>query len=446
MACVDFTKAQVSEAYLTLQRTYAFPYDLKPEQLSVICDLVNGVHSFVVLPTGYGKSDIFVLVPLILDVVRPQKKHKALVVVPLLSLMADMAVKYQQRRVRVVAATKQDKMSQADVRGIQDGEFSVILVSPELLVKNARWMDVFTQSANYKNSICLVAIDESHVLIEWGDTFRPCYKVLGELRSHIDDATFCALTATCSPSIKRKILEVIHLTDANTSTTAILPDRPNIKLKFIKKHPRDMEEALAWYLLELAEKKQQCPKVIVYCRNIRHTGHGYGMLSYAFQKMSGLSKSEVRSLIAEYHAELFDEKRQQITAEFRKQDSSIRCLISTVAFGMGIDIPDVHWIVHWGESNTVVQYWQEVGRCGRNGQPAEAITYHDGTQLQRCSEEMKSLVQNISQGLCIRKSVLTALHLPEMDPISKKNGCLANCCSVCDCTCDCQECKNKSKE
>ena len=173
-----------------------------------------------------------------------------------------------------------------------------------------------------------------------GETFRPCYSILGELRSHLDQASFCALTATCTPRIKQKILDVLHLRTIEIATTAVSPDRPNITLTFVDKHPSDIEMALETYLTELLDKRFSCPKVIIYCRNVRRTGHSYGSLSYTLHKQ-GVPKAEVRKLISEYHAELYEDQRLRITSEFRKEDSDIRCLVSTVAFGMGIDIPDV---------------------------------------------------------------------------------------------------------
>ena len=113
-----FTEQQVLQAFQKVKETYDFVHMLKNEQLQVICQLVNGINAFVVLPTGFGKTDIFVLSPLILDQLVPASKHFALVVVPLLSLMADMTIKYHRKGVPVVTVTAQSKMTQSDKKGL----------------------------------------------------------------------------------------------------------------------------------------------------------------------------------------------------------------------------------------------------------------------------------------------------------------------------------------
>lgn len=227
-------------------------------------------------------------------------------------------------------------------------------------------------------------------------------------------------------------------------TTAIIPDRPNIHLRFVEKHPQEMQDTLEWYLQELAANQFECSKAIIYCRNLRQTGRGYGMMAYSLFKQSGLAKPVVRKLVAEYHAELYESDRQRIAAEFRKPDSHIRCLVSTVAFGMGIDIPDIRYIIHWGESNSITQYWQEVGRGGRDGSPAEAILYHSGTHLHRCEEATKELFGKVKLGFCIRNLVLSSFRIPEMasENSDNRDKCVANCCSVCADKCACTQCSH----
>lgn len=276
------------------------------------------------------------------------------------------------------------------------------------------------------------------------EEFRPCYASLGVLRSHFDSTPFAAFTATCSPLIKHKILDILHLREEEVKTIAVLPDRPNIFLRFVEKHASDMEDALDWYLQELKDKKGECRKAVIYCRNLRTTGRGYGMLMYQLHKKYHLTKAEVSTLISEYHAELFDAERQRITEEFRKNDSSIRCLLSTVAFGMGIDIPDIKFVIHWGESQTVVQYWQEVGRCGRDQSASVAELCHIGQQLYRCDESVKDLIKQVKNGNCIRKAVLDKLKLPEMKERDiSEDICVLQCCSSCSIKCCCEKCKSK---
>ena len=229
---MSYTIESVLEAYNKLQKLYKFNYSLKTDQVQAIVNIINKKHSLVVLPTGYGKTDIFMLTPLILDILKPDEKHYALVVVPLLSLMAEMKLKYKDRGVDVVMVTQTQKMEAEELAGIKNGTYPIILVTPEILVDNKHWLDIFVKSPTYQKSIAVVAIDEAHVLVLWGEQFRPSYKILGELRSHFDQTPFAAFTATCSEQIRLQICQILHLTVDEVSITAAIPDRPNIMISY----------------------------------------------------------------------------------------------------------------------------------------------------------------------------------------------------------------------
>jgi len=140
---------------------------LKAEQVAPLKNILNGQHCLVVLPTGFGKTDIFILPPLMMDILEDEKQHFAIVIVPLLSLMFDMVVKYRVRGVEIVAITQASKMTPDDLDGIKNGRYSIILISPELLLANRMWIDTFATSDVYRRNVILVAIDEAHLLIEW---------------------------------------------------------------------------------------------------------------------------------------------------------------------------------------------------------------------------------------------------------------------------------------
>ena len=168
-------------------------------------------------------------------------------------------------------------------------------------------------------------------------------------------------------------------------------------------------------------------------RNLKQTGHGFGMLVYKLHA----GESFANKLVSEYHAEVEDEEKERILNEFRKPDSRIRCLVSTVAFGMGIDIPDIRLIIHWGESDAVSQYWQEIGRAGRDGQPAEAILYHRQTQLRLCQPDIQACIAQVKAGTCIRRQILKSLTVVGMDKTNTQSdqGHPCACCSYCTSTC-----------
>ena len=156
------------------------------------------------------------------------------------------------------------------------------------------------------------------------------------------------------------------------------------------------------------------------------------MLLYAAQK-AAFVEGQVdyrHKLISQYHAEVHETNKKRILDEFRKPDSTIRCLVSTVAFGMGIDIPDVRLIIHWGESDSVSQYWQEVGRGGRDGQASEAHMYHLPRQLNLCHKNMRDMIADVKSGRCIRKAVLTRLTIQNMKVPPTTMSC-EMCCNIC---------------
>ena len=167
MSEMGFSQKQVEDAYNKVKELYTFPYGLRDMQLQAICHLVNCKHSFIVLPTGSGKTDIFVLVPLILDILDPTKKRCTLCIIPLLSLMLDMTEKYMERKVAITMVTKLANMSTDVQNGLKEGSFSVILTSPECIQDVEHWRQIFLESQVYKESLSLVAIDEVHVLVEW---------------------------------------------------------------------------------------------------------------------------------------------------------------------------------------------------------------------------------------------------------------------------------------
>ncbi len=168
-----------------------------------------------------------------------------------------------------------------------------------------------------------------------------------------------------------------------------------------------------------------------FSRNLRHTGRGFAMLLYKAQEYAFKNddKTFKNKLIREYHAECQEQEKREILEEFRKEDSTVRLLLSTVAFGMGIDIPDVSLIIHWGESDTLSQYWQEVGRAGRDGRQSEAHLYHRQIQVIRCQEEVKQFVKNVTEGQCMRSLILRALTVKGMKQpeLVQKDS----CCSIC---------------
>ena len=162
---MPYTSREVERAYIEIKKNYDFTYDLKSEQIQALTNLVNKAHSFVVLPTGYGKTDIFILTPLLLDVLEPGKRHCALCIIPISGLMVDINIKFKARKVPITIVTKLRDLECKNY--IKEGKYSVILTSPECVQDMEQWRSLFLDSEDFRKCLCLIAIDEAHVIIEW---------------------------------------------------------------------------------------------------------------------------------------------------------------------------------------------------------------------------------------------------------------------------------------
>ena len=180
-----------------------------------------------------------------------------------------------------------------------------------------------------------------------------------------------------------------------------------------------------------------------FCRSVSQTAELY--CSFMENLINrGMDPDPSQRLVEMYHRNIDEDSRIRITTEFKKTDSVIRCLISTVAFGMGVQIKDVRIVVHWGAPKNLLTYWQEVGRAGRDGSSARAICYAYGQSLDR--RRTDEAIINLTTEECIRLQVLKGLYIPGMRTIPlQKNGCDNLC--VSECSCDrclcCHACWNK---
>ena len=192
----------------------------------------------------------------------------------------------------------------------------------------------------------------------------------------------------------------------------------------------------------------RCPKTLVYCKTINMVVKVGTFLTLAAREGAYTeSRTGTRNRrVAVYHAEVPDKYQMYYLEEFKKPDSSIRILVCTVAFGMGVSIPDVDFVIHWGVPRSILCYWQEVGRCARDGRRGTAIFYvvrATKTHHPKCDSEMLQFCAKLEQqSECVRLTIMRALHLPEMgdreleEMISTKH-CTENC-SQCKCTkCQC---------
>ncbi len=321
-----------------------FGYDsFRGHQEAVINHVIDGGDCLVLMPTGGGKSLCFQIPAL----VRP---GTAIVVSPLIALMKDQVDALRQAGVRAAALNSSLGMGEAAAieRAMRNGELDLVYVAPERLV-TPRCLELLADI-----EIALFAIDEAHCVSQWGHDFRPEYLQLSLLHERFPDIPRIALTAIADGPTRRDIVERLALGEARIFAAGF--DRPNIRYRIVTK-----KDAKAQLLAFLAEEHRS-DAGIVYCQTRRKVEEVADWLA-----MKG-------RLALPYHAGLDAATRQRHQDRFLKEEGVI--IVATVAFGMGIDKPNVRFVVHLDAPKSLEAYYQETGRAGRDGLPADAwMTY-----------------------------------------------------------------------
>jgi ATP-dependent DNA helicase RecQ len=322
----------------TLQEVFGLK-EFRPHQREIIDQVVSGGDAFVLMPTGGGKSLCYQLPAL-------QRSGLTIVVSPLISLMKDQVDALQANGVR--AAMYNSNLDAGEARDVLErlhtGELDLLYVAPERMMKPG-----FLHSLE-RMEIALIAIDEAHCVSQWGHDFRPEYVALGGLREHFPGTPFIALTATADPQTREDIVAVLRLQGARRFVTSF--DRPNIRYTVLEKH-----QPHAQLLRFLAGRENE-------------SGIVYALSRKRVEEIAGHLQDRGLSAAA-YHAGLGAATRRDVQERFVRDDVAI--VVATVAFGMGIDKPNVRFVVHYDLPRHLEGYYQETGRAGRDGLPAEAL-------------------------------------------------------------------------
>lgn len=322
-----------------LQHTFGFPA-FREHQEEIIAQVMGGGDALVVMPTGSGKSLCF-QIPAIL---RP---GTAVVVSPLIALMDDQVMALEQLGVKAASLHSGLDMDEASSvrQQLRAGELDLLYVSPERLLM-ASFAETLSQI-----EIALFAIDEAHCVSMWGHDFRPEYLDLAVLAERFPGVPRIALTATADPPTRQEILDKLHLTQAELFLSSF--DRPNIRYRvYPKTSPRQQ-------LLRLLKEEHQEDSGIVYCLSRKKT-----------EETAEWLRSEGFDAHA-YHAGFDSWQRRETQRKFVTDET--RIIVATVAFGMGIDKPDVRFVAHLDLPKSFEAYYQETGRAGRDGLPANAL-------------------------------------------------------------------------
>jgi ATP-dependent DNA helicase RecQ len=333
-----------------LRDVFGYPA-FRGHQREIVEHIAEGGDALVLMPTGGGKSLCYQIPALM-------REGMGVVVSPLIALMHDQVAALEEAGVR--AAALNSSMTWPDVQAVERqarrGELDLLYVAPERLLTD-RCMELLAAS-----TLALFAIDEAHCVSQWGHDFRPEYIRLAVLAERFPGVPRIALTATADASTRKEITERLHLQNARSFVSSF--DRPNIRYRITEKvSPRKQ-------LLEFMQSEHPGEAGIVYCLS----------RSAVDETAEFLAGHGVNAL--PYHAGLDNTTRERNQARFIREEGVV--MVATIAFGMGIDKPDVRFVAHIDLPKSIEGYYQETGRAGRDGLPADAwMVYGLGDVVQQ---------------------------------------------------------------
>ncbi|KZC00169.1 ATP-dependent DNA helicase RecQ [Methylobacterium radiotolerans] len=351
---------RLDEARAALKKTFGYE-DFRPGQDEVIGAVLDGTDVFAVMPTGSGKSMTYQL-PALVD------PGLTVVVSPLIALMHDQV--QQMRSVGIHAATLNSTVGESESRetwrALRSGDLRLLFVSPERLLMDG-CMDALRGAG-----VRRLAVDEAHCVSQWGHDFRPEYREIARARTALGNVQTLALTATADAATRAEIAERLFPQDRPPKIFVHSFDRPNIRLTF---QPKDNPARQ----IERFLKHRRSESGIIYCSSRKRTE----------QLAETLRKDGFDAL--PYHAGLDQATRMANQDRFLQEDGVV--MTATVAFGMGINKPDVRFVCHADMPNNVEGYYQEIGRAGRDGLPADTLTLYglDDMALRRRQIDEKEI-------------------------------------------------------
>ena len=341
-----------------LLRKY-FGYDsFRPNQKEIIQNVISGNDTLVLMPTGGGKSICYQIPALAME-------GTAIIVSPLISLMKDQVETLKANGIEA-AALNSENNSEADTlirRKCIAGDMKLLYISPEKLLTEIPYLLSHIH-------LSLFAIDEAHCISHWGHDFRPEYTQLGLLRERFPQIPIMALTATADRITRHDIITQLHLQNVREFISSF--DRPNLSLS-VKRNFQAKEKTN--FILNFI-KARPYDAGIIYCLSRKTT-----------EKVATTLRAKGIKAMP-YHAGLTNQERSLAQEQFKNDELQVVC--ATIAFGMGIDKSNVRWVIHYNMPKSIESFYQEIGRAGRDGAPADTVLFYSMADIIQLTEFAKS--------------------------------------------------------
>lgn len=386
-----------------------FGYDsFRPLQLEIIKNLLAGKDTLAIMPTGGGKSLCYQIPALIF-------KGITIVVSPLISLMQDQVSSLKENGVPAEFLNSSLEFSEylETVKKLKDGEIKIVYVSPEGLASD-KMMGIFHECSMPINCI---TIDEAHCVSEWGHDFRPDYLSISNVRKHFPNAVCLALTATATASVQQDIIKNLQLYRPTVFTASF--NRKNI---FLEVKPK--KNALS-QVIECIEKHKD-ESGIIYCFSRK-----------SVDELTMKLHNEGYSVL-NYHAGLSDIQRTKNQNLFIKD--KVRIVVATVAFGMGINKPNVRFVIHYDMAKSLEEYYQEIGRAGRDGLESHALLlyspgdihkirffFNEAADPEKSERLLQGMINYAKARTCRRRALLSYFG----ENFSGADTSADECCDIC---------------
>ena len=327
-----------------LKKYYGY-HSFRPQQEEIIRNVMEGRDSLVLMPTGGGKSLCYQIPALAM-------KGTAIVISPLISLMRDQVEALRANGIEAAALNSGNDLTEDTIirRKCLSGDLKLLYISPERLLNETEYL---LKSIK----ISLFAIDEAHCISQWGHDFRPEYTQLNILHEQFPDVPVMALTATADKVTRQDILKQLCLRDPKVFISSF--NRPNLSLSV--KRGMTAKEKLKYIFNFIRQHTEEAG--IIYCLSRKNTE----------KVCQDLLKLGIRA--AAYHAGLNTTERNRAQEAFKQDQIQVVC--ATIAFGMGIDKSNVRWIIHYNLPKSIESFYQEIGRAGRDGAPADTVLFYN---------------------------------------------------------------------